>query len=141
MKKKPKHLVIISAVVFLLGLAMIVYWTKYILDGLPLTGIPLLPEGTAAVLALVTGVGLFLRQRWALPAGFVLAGFWLYGCFGGINLVLYELTVNRSLGFQSPIGALTDAVLFFLITAFAVFLTGYLWRTRRLFLSDDHRSP
>jgi hypothetical protein len=110
---------------------MFTYWTKYILDGMPLKNVPLIPEGMAAVLALVTACGLFRMKPWSLMTGLVLCGLWLYGCVGGINLVMYDLLAAGRLEYESPVGAWTDAVLFLLITAWTFFLGFFLWRMRR----------
>jgi len=128
---KPKNIVVVAIVVFILGLMMAGYWTKYILDGMPLKNIPIIPEGMAAVLALVTAFGLFRMKPWSLLTGLVLCGLWLYGCVGGINLVMYDLLAAGRLEFESPVGAWTDAVLFLLITAWTVFLAFFLWSIRR----------
>jgi len=130
-RKKPKSLILLAVVVFIFGLMMWGYWVKYLLDGLPLKGIPLLPELLNATLALITAIGLFRGNNWSLPAGMVLGGMWIYGVTGGINLVLVE-----GLAFKSPIGALSDAVIFVIVLIFAVFLTAYLWKNRRLFLKE-----
>jgi hypothetical protein len=130
---KPKSIIVVSLTVFILGLTMFGYWTKYILDGMPLENIPIIPEGIAAVLALLTGIGLFRLRQWSLASGLILCGLWIYGCVGGINLVFYHLIVAGRLNFQSPVGAWTDAILFFLISAWSVFLAVYLWKMRRHF--------
>lgn len=110
------------------------YWIKYLLDGLPLKGIPLVPELINATLALVTAYGIARRRAWSLPAGLVLAGMWIYGVSGGINLVLME-----GLEFKSPIGAMSDAIIFVIVLVFALFLVFYLWRNRRLIADTETR--
>lgn len=135
-KSKFASLKILSVVIFVLGLMMFGYWIKYIIDGLPLKDIPILSEGIAAILALITGPGLYFRKKWSLPAGLVLCGFWLYGCLGGVNLVLYDLIVYNELKYISPIGALTDAVLFIVIIIFAIILAAFLWKRRGLLMNS-----
>jgi hypothetical protein len=135
-KSKPKSIIIISIIIFLLGLIMFGYWTKYIIDGMPLKSVPIASEGIAAILSLVTGIGLFQMRKWAFVTGILVSGFWMYGCIGGINLVLYDLVVHKQLNFQSPLGAWTDAILFIVITAWAVFLVIYLWKMRKIILYD-----
>ncbi len=133
-KSKFINLKILSVLIFILGLAMFGYWIKYIIDGLPLEDIPILSEGVAAVLALITGPGLYYRKKWSVPAGLLLCGFCLYGCMGGVNLVLYDLFVYEELKYTSPIGALTDAVLFVVIIIFALVLAVFLWKRRELMI-------
>ncbi len=131
---KPKSITVISIIIFLLGLMMLGYWTKYIIDGMPLKSVPIASEGTAAVLAIITGAGLFRMKKWAFATGILVSGFWLYGCIGGINMVLYDLIVHEQLNYQSPIGVWTDAVLFIVITIWAAMLVIYLWRIRNVLL-------
>jgi hypothetical protein len=133
---RPRRLTFISVVNLLLGAAMIAYWAKYLLDGMPLQNVPLAPEAIAAVLALATGIGLLRVRSWALMTGLVLGGFWMYGCVGGINMVLYDIIVHGGLKFQSPIGPLTDAALFVLVTCWAMFMVVSLWRERNTLLRD-----
>jgi hypothetical protein len=64
-----------------------------------------------------------------MVAGFVLAGMWIYGVVGGIALVLAE-----GLDFSSPIGALTDAIIFPLVLAFSISMVFYLWKRRNIFI-------
>jgi len=135
-QSKPTSIIVFSIIIFLLGLMMFGYWTKYIIDGMPLKSIPIASEGIAAILALITGVGLFQMRKWSFATGILVSGFWMYGCIGGINLVLYDLLVHKQLNYQSPIGAWTDAILFIVITALATILVIYLWRMRKTILSD-----
>ena len=128
MNPRPKHILVVSVVIFILGLMMLAYWLAYIMRGMSLEGIPLASELANAMLALVTAYGLFRMKRWSYPAGFVLAGMWIYGVLGGINLVLMN-----GVAFDSPIGARTDAALFIIVLAFSVYLIVCLWRDRRLF--------
>jgi hypothetical protein len=130
MNPRPKHILIVSVVIFIFGLMMLAYWLAYIVRGMPLEGIPLASELGNAVLALITAYGLFRMKRWSYPAGFVLAGMWIYGVLGGINLVLM-----KGLDFSSPVGARADAILFVLVLAFSIYLIARLWRDRRLFTS------
>jgi len=132
---KPKALILLASSVFIFGLMMWAYWIKYLLDDLPLKGVPLLPELVNATLALVTAYGLFRKRRWSLPAGFVLGGMWIYGVSGGLNLVLVE-----GLSFKSPIGAVSDAVIFVVVLIFSMGLISYLWKNRRLFLENQLQS-
>lgn len=131
---KPKSIIVFSIIIFLIGLMMFGYWTKYIIDGMPLKNIPIASEGIAAILALITGIGLFKMQKWAFATGILVSGFWMYGCIGGINLVLYDLIVEKQLKYQSPIGSWTDAILFIIITLWAIILVIYLWRIRKILL-------
>ncbi len=135
-KLKPKSIIIFSIIIFLLGLMMFGYWTKYIIDGMPLKSIPIASEGIAAILALITGIGLFQMRQWSFVTGILVSGFWMYGCIGGINLVLYDLIVHKQLNYQSPIGAWTDAILFIVITALATILVIFLWKMRKTILHD-----
>jgi hypothetical protein len=61
-RQVPVSLRVIAVIVLVLGLAMLVYWGMYVIQGLPLTGIPILSELINAGLALISGVGL-LRLR------------------------------------------------------------------------------
>lgn len=131
---KPKSIIVFSIIIFLLGLMMFGYWTKYLIDRMPLKSIPIVSEGIAAALALVTGIGLFKMRKWAFVTGILVSGFWMYGCIGGINLVLYDLIVEKRLKYQSPIGVWTDAILFIVITIWAIVLVIYLWRMRKTLL-------
>jgi hypothetical protein len=125
--KRPWSLAVIAGVVFLLGGAMVVYWTLWLVQGTPLEGIPVLSELLTAALALVTAVGLLGRRRWSLPLALVLAGMWSYGVIAGIAVVL-----QHGLDFSSPFGAITDAVLFPLVLVFALYMAVYVWRHREL---------
>ncbi len=130
--KKPKSIIVFSTIIFLLGLMMLGYWTKYIIDGMPLESIPIASEGTAAILALITGIGLFKMKKWAFATGILVSGFWMYGCIGGINMVVYDLMVHKQLNYQSPVGEWTDAILFIAITIWSTILVIYLWRMRNV---------
>jgi hypothetical protein len=124
----PKSLKVIAVVVLLLGLAMVVYWVMFLVQKMPIGDIPILSESVAAILALITGLGLWYRKYWAVPCCLVLAGMWGYGVIGGIGLVL-----KQSLDFTSPFGALTDAILFPLILIFSIYITVSMWRHREWF--------
>jgi len=126
--KSSWKLAVITGIVFLLGTAMVVSWTLWLLRGMSLEGVPVLSELFTAALALVTAVGLLRRRRWSLPLALVLAGMWIYGVVAGIAVVL-----QHGLDFTSPFGALTDTVLFPLVLAFALSMAVYLWRNRALF--------
>ncbi len=119
---------IVGIVVLLLGLAMLLYWGMFVAQGMPVAGIPILSELVNAALALVSGIGLLRLRKWSIPTSLFTAGMWGYGLLGGINLVL-----EHGLDFSSPFGALTDAVLFRLILAFAVYMAVVVWRSRELF--------
>jgi hypothetical protein len=133
-KSKPKSIILFSSIIFLFGLMMFGYCVKYIIDGLTLENVPIASEGIAAILALITGIGLFRMHSWSFATGMVLCGFWIYGCVGGINLVVYNLVVHNKLNFESPVGAWTDAILFLVVTGFALVLIFYLWRMRNILL-------
>ena len=124
----PKSLKVIAVVVLLLGLAMVVYWVMFLVQKMPIGDIPILSESVAAILALITGLGLLYRKYWAVPCCLVLAGMWGYGVIGGIGLVL-----KQSLDFTSPFGALTDAILFPLILIFSIYMAVTMWRQREWF--------
>lgn len=126
--KPPKSLKVIALVVLLLGLAMVVYWVMFLAQRIPIEDIPVLSESVAALLALITGLGLFYRKPWAVPCCLVLAGMWGYGVIGGIGVVL-----QHSLNFTSPFGALTDAILFPLILVFSIYMAVVMWRQREWF--------
>ena len=118
----------IAVVILLLGLAMLVYWGMFVIQGMPISGIPVLSELVNAVLALTSGIGLLRRDKWSVPVSLLTAGMWFYGVLGGIQLVL-----EKGLDFSSPFGAFTDAVLFPLILIFAVYMAIIVWRNRELF--------
>jgi hypothetical protein len=124
----PVRLRVIAIVVLLLGLAMVVYWTMYLVQRLPIGTIPVLSESAAAILAFVTGIGLLLRKTWAVPCSLVLAGLWAYGVIGGIQVVL-----QFGLDFNSPFGAISDAILFPLILLFAIYMAITIWTKRKWF--------
>jgi hypothetical protein len=136
-KQRSCIITIFAIVIFIIGLSMFSYWTKYILDGMPLQNIPIMSEGIAAILALTTGIGLFRMRKWSFVTGILLSGFWMYGCIGGINLVIYDLLVLGKINFQSPVGAWFDAFLFVIITCFATYFVCFLWNKRKLLLQDD----
>jgi hypothetical protein len=125
---RPKQLTLITILVFIFGIAMFVYWGLFILQGLPIDGIPILSEMVAACLAIITAIGLMRMKSWSLPCGLALAGLWSYGVIAGIQMVM-----ENGLDFTSPFGALTDAILFPLILAFSVYMAIYLWQNRRVF--------
>jgi len=125
---RPKQILFISIMVALFGLAMIAYWIAFIAQGIPLDGIPLASELVNAILALIAAWGLFGMKRWSYALGLIVAGMWIYGLLGGISMVLSD-----GLDFTSPIGALTDAILFVLVLIFAVYMAIGLWRNRDLF--------
>ncbi len=126
--QRPKQLIFITFLVFLLGIAMLVYWVLYFVRGMPLEGVPVLSELVTAALALITAMGLLHMKWWSLPFCLVLSGMWCYGVIGGINLVL-----EKGIDFSSPFGALTDTVLFPIVLAFALYMATYIWRHRELF--------
>ena len=118
----------IAVVILLLGLAMLVYWGMFVIQGMPISGIPVLSELVNAVLALTSGIGLLRRDKWSVPVSLLTAGMWFYGVLGGIQLVL-----EKGLDFSSPFGAVTDAVLFPLILVFAVYMAVIIWRNQAVF--------
>jgi hypothetical protein len=124
----PKVLKVIAAVVWLLGLAMIVYWTMFLVQRMPIRDVPILSESITALLALVTGFGLWYRKRWAVPSCLVLAGMWSYGVIAGIGVVL-----QHGLDFASPLGAMVDAILFPLILVFSIYMAVVVWQERESF--------
>jgi hypothetical protein len=126
--QRPRQLLFISVAVFVFGLMMIAYWSAYVVQGMPLEGIPLASELGNATVALVAACGLFRMKRWGYSAGLVLAGMWIYGVVGGIQLVM-----TKGLDFSSPMGALTDAIMFVLVLAFSIYVVAYLWRKQELF--------
>jgi hypothetical protein len=117
-----------SCIVLLLGAAMLIYWSMYVLQGMPTAGVPVFSELVNAVLALISGAGLLLLRKWSVPLSLFTAGMWAYGVLGGIALVW-----ENGLDFSSPFGAFTDAMLFPLILIFAVYLAVVVWRNRELF--------
>jgi len=121
-----------SIIIFIFGLAMIGYWAKYLIDEMPLEHVPIIPEGITIILAILTGIGFFRVKKWSFVTGILLSGFWMYGCISGINIVLYDLIKHGELKYQSPIGAFTDAILFIIVTCFAVFLVIYINKIERL---------
>lgn len=131
-KRVPINLRMVSAIVILLGLAMLIYWGMFVLQGMPVAGIPVLSELVNAALALASGLGLWRLRRWSIPASLFTAGMWAYGVLGGIQLVL-----EHGLDFTSPFGALTDAVLFPLILIFAIYMAFVIWRNREKFAKEN----
>jgi hypothetical protein len=119
---------VVAFIVLLLGIAMLVYWGMFVLQGMPIAGIPVLSELVNAGFAFVSGIGLLRLRKWSIPTTLFTAGMWAYGVLGGINLVL-----ENGLDFSSPFGALTDAVLFPLILIFSVYLSIVVWWNRELF--------
>ena len=126
--KSTKAITIVGWLVFVLGLTMVVYWLLYIVRKMPMGDIPILSESITALLALITGFGLIQRKSWSVPYTLVLCGMWAYGVIGGIALV-----IQHGLSFESPFGALTDALLFPMILLFAVWLAGTIWCNREQF--------
>jgi hypothetical protein len=127
-RKMTGQIKVVAFIVLLLGIAMLVYWGMFVLQGMPIAGIPVLSELVNAGLAFVSGIGLLRLRKWSIPTTLFTAGMWAYGVLGGINLVL-----KNGLDFSSPFGALTDAVLFPLILIFSVYLSIVVWRDRELF--------
>jgi hypothetical protein len=126
--KSEMSLRVIAWTVLLLGVGMVVYWTMFLVKRMPVGDIPVLSESIAALLALTTGCGLLFRKRWSVPCCLVLAGMWAYGVIGGIALV-----INHGLNFDSPFGAITDALLFPLILLFNIFMAITIWTQREYF--------
>jgi 4-hydroxybenzoate polyprenyltransferase len=56
----------------------------------PIGDIPIFSELVTALLALMTGIGMWYRKRWAVPCSLALAGMWAYGVIGGIALVFRQ---------------------------------------------------
>lgn len=125
---QSKQLNLITVLVSIFGIAMFIYWGMFILQGIPVDGIPILAEMVTACLAIVTAFGLIRRQKWSIPCALTLAGLWGYGVISGIQLVL-----ENGLDFTSPFGALTDAILFPLILIFSVYMAMTVWRNRSVF--------
>jgi len=119
---------VLAVIVFLLGCVMLLYWGMYLVQGMPVAGIPVLSEVINAVLALVSGFGLWWRKTWSIATSLFTAGIWAYGVLGGINMVL-----ENGLDFMSLFGAFTDAVLFPLVLIFSVYLAIVVWRNRAAF--------
>jgi len=113
--------------VTLFGLAMFVYWGMYIIQQIPIEGIPILSEIVTACLAVVTGIGLIRMKSWSVPLSLVLAGLWAYGVITGIQLVF-----EKGLDFTSPFGTLTDAILFPMVLIYSIYMAIYMWRKRNL---------
>ena len=130
MKTKPiTQLKVLSIVVIIFAIAMFVYWTLYLVKGMPTEGIPILSEIVTALLALVTAVGLLRLKKWSVATALVLAGMWSYAVLGGINLI-----IDKGLNFASPFGAIIDANLFPLILLFSLYFAYKIWMNRNLFL-------
>lgn len=121
---------VIGWLVLILGFAMVIYWVLYIVHQMPVGDIPILSESVTALLALTTGFGLLRRKSWAVPSTLVLCGMWAYGVIGGIALV-----IQHGLSFDSPFGALTDALMFPLILLFAIWMVVTVWINRGQFRS------
>lgn len=121
---------VIGWLVLILGFAMVIYWVLYIVHQMPVGDIPILSESVTALLALTTGFGLLRRKSWAVPGTLVLCGMWAYGVIGGIALV-----IQHGLSFDSPFGALTDALMFPLILLFAIWMVVTVWINRGQFRS------
>ena len=132
--RRTKGITAISIIIFIFGLLMVGYWTSYIWQGLPLKGIPLGSELLTAVLAIITAIGLFKMRPWSLATALILCGLWIYGVVGGINLV-----IEKGLDFKSPVGALTDAILFVVVLIFSIFMAIFLWRRYPLLLAERER--
>jgi len=130
----PRNILVISSIMIVLGLMTLGYWTLYLTKGLPLDDIPLAAEGINAVLAIITGIGLLKRKKWAFATGILVSGFWLYGTIGGLNIFLYDIMVHQKLNYQSPIGGWTDAILFVITAIWAIILFVTLWRNRKSFI-------
>jgi hypothetical protein len=126
---RPKQLTIITILVAIFGVAMFVYWGLFILQGIPIGGIPVLAEMVTACLAIITAIGLIRMKSWSIPCTLMLAGLWGYGVISGIQLV-----IENGLDFTSPFGALTDAILFPLILVFSIYMAITIWRNRREFV-------
>jgi len=133
-KRRTKGITAISIIIFIFGLLMVGYWTSYIWQGMPLKGIPLGSELVAAVLAIITAVGLFRMRPWSLATALILCGLWIYGVVGGINLV-----IENGLDFESPVGALTDTIIFVVVLICSVFIAIFLWRRYPVLLDIRER--
>jgi hypothetical protein len=127
--KTITHLRILSIVVLIFAIAMVVYWTLYLIRGMPTEGIPILSEILTALLALVTAFGLLHLKKWSVATALVLAGMWSYAVLGGINLI-----IEKGLNFASPFGAITDAIIFPIILLFSLYFAYKIWINRNLFI-------
>ena len=127
--KSKKAITGIGWIVIILGLTMAAYWILYIIRQMPVGDIPILSESITALLALTTGYGLLRRRRWAVPCCLVLSGMWAYGVIGGIALVL-----QHGLSFDSPFGAIIDALMFPLILIFTIWMAVTVWDNREQFV-------
>jgi hypothetical protein len=127
--KDNRQIKIVSIVVLLLGSAMLLYWGMFVLQGMSISGIPVLSELVNAGLALISGVGLWRLKRWSIATSIFTSGMWSYGVLGGISLVL-----ENGLDFSSPFGAITDAVIFPLVLIFSVYLSFVVWRNQEFFV-------
>ena len=132
--RRTKGITVISIIIFVFGLLMVGYWTLYICQGLPLKGIPIGSELVAAVLAIITAIGLFRMRPWSLATALILCGLWVYGVVAGINMV-----IENGLDFKSPVGALTDAILFVVVLLFSIFMAIFLWRRHPFLLAERER--
>ena len=75
-------------------------------------------------------------RKWAIATAILVAGFWMYGYIGDINLVVENIITSKQLNYESPISAWTDAILFVAITAWATFLVIYFWKIRKVILNN-----
>lgn len=64
----------------------------------------------------------------AVLMALVLCGIWAYGVIAGIALV-----IQHGLSFDSPFGALVDALVFLLVLLFAVWFTVTVWSNKEQF--------
>lgn len=127
-KRRPRALTAVAIVCLGFGLSMFGYWTLYFARGMPAVGIPIGSELINACVAVAAAIGMLKLRRWGYALGLLAAGMWIYGLTGGIGMVL-----EKGLAFESPIGALSDAILFVVVLAFAITMAGYLYRKRELF--------
>ncbi len=126
--KSEIYLRVIAWTVLILGVAMVVYWIMFLVKRMPIGDIPVLSESITACLALITGYGLLYRKHWSVPCCLVLAGMLAYSVIGGITIVF-----KHGLNFDSPFGAITDALLFPLILLFSIFMIVTIWRQKEYF--------
>ena len=126
--KTHRGIRILAVIVLIFGLMMVGYWTAFIMQGMPLEGIPIASEITTALTALVAATGLYRMKRWGYVMSLVVAGMWIYAVVSGFQFVATE-----GLDFSSPIGARLDLLAFIAVFLFSLFLIGYLGRRRELF--------
>ena len=119
---------ILAVIILIVGLMMIGYWIAFIMQGMPLEGIPIASEITTALTALVAAFGLFRIRRWGYVISLVVAGMWIYAVVSGFQFVAAE-----GLDFSSPIGARLDLVAFIAVFLFSLFLISYLGKRSELF--------